>query len=264
LKAKFGPNEGALSKQSEELEARHVLAVKELLSDLSTYLTSAAVPATLLPTTAPVVMRRVAEAGSCGGHKGRKEVRFQMRVLGTTTAADVLEAAEKQFSSAGDEIVHLNSTRLVIRPIGHNKPAANLAADAATYGEVGDDGQLTRTVALDDPVPLFKLAPGGRLDGGSWELCLEGDFSVKSDNQVCFSLEFQKDSPTPQLVDYYHCRTCNIKWVCSRCAVTCHAGHDVCLYLQNHQPTWACCYCAKKKAKTGCRLCSSGVCHNKS
>ena len=43
--------------------------------------------------------------------------------------------------------------------------------------------------------------PTGRLDA-SWELCLEGDFALKSDAQVCFSLEFRKDSDPPQRVDY--------------------------------------------------------------
>ena len=78
-----------------------------LLSDLSGYLASVAVPPTLLPTTAGVIMQRGPGVGSKGsggggggggggcGHGGdgpsKKEARFQMRVLGVTTAADVAE-----------------------------------------------------------------------------------------------------------------------------------------------------------------------------
>jgi len=133
--------------------------------------------------------------------------------------------------------------------------AATDSGDGKDSGKDAAGGTPTITVALDCPTPLFKLVPDGRLDGGAWELALEGNFAVKSDAQMCFSLEFVKGAEPAQQCDYYQCKTCAIKWVCSRCASTCHAGHEVVPFQMDHTPTWACCYCAKKKAKTGCKLC---------
>jgi len=291
--------------REQQLDEQHKQSMGVLLSDLSGYLASAAVPPTLLPTTAAVVMRRGPGIGGDGGSGGgcghdapsKKEIRFQTRVLGITTAADVAAAAAKQFSLVGDDVTDMNDVALVLYPRGNTAdPDANAGADAGagarvsgvsdgdaavmrlmavggddspgglngappSYGEATDTGGscgkagLTIRVALDCPTPLFKLVPGGRLDGSAWDLVLEGNFAVKSDAQMCFSLEFVKGADPPQKCDYYQCKTCAIKWICGRCASSCHAGHDVVPFQMGHTPTWACCYCAKKKSKTGCKLC---------
>lgn len=95
------------TERMQKLEERHKEGMGVLLSDLSGYLASVAVPPTLLPTTAGVIMRRGPGVGSnggsgscggggCGDRDGptKKETRFQMRVLGVTTAADVAEVGE--------------------------------------------------------------------------------------------------------------------------------------------------------------------------
>jgi len=48
-------------------------------------------------------------------------------------------------------------------------------------------------------------------------------------------------------IDYFTCRTCTLNWLCAACVENCHKGHDVTSFHINHTPTWACCYCYKKK-----------------
>ncbi|CAI8035154.1 hypothetical protein GBAR_LOCUS19748 [Geodia barretti] len=52
---------------------------------------------------------------------------------------------------------------------------------------------------------------------------------------------------TARGIDYFTCRDCGFNWVCQPCAEICHKGHSLVSYLRNHKPTWACCYCPKKK-----------------
>lgn len=60
-------------------------------------------------------------------------------------------------------------------------------------------------------------------------------------------VEFDKDAKLQY--NYYKCNDCNLKWVCEACMEVCHRdkGHTVQIFLENHTPDWACCYCVKKK-----------------
>jgi len=51
-------------------------------------------------------------------------------------------------------------------------------------------------------------------------------------------------------IEYFTCRTCTLNWLCSACVENCHKGHDVASFV-THTPTWACCYCHKKKCNIG-------------
>lgn len=68
--------------------------------------------------------------------------------------------------------------------------------------------------------------------------------------QVCFTLDYDKEAEAT--VDYFTCDTCRINWVCEQCATSCHTdkGHTVRPYLKNHVPTFACCYCVKRRKCT--------------
>jgi len=50
----------------------------------------------------------------------------------------------------------------------------------------------------------------------------------------------------PVPIDYFTCKTCTLNWLCGACVENCHKGHEVTSYV-THTPTWACCYCYKKK-----------------
>jgi len=51
-------------------------------------------------------------------------------------------------------------------------------------------------------------------------------------------------------IEYFTCRTCTLNWLCSACIEGCHKGHDIASFV-THTPTWACCYCSKKKCNIG-------------
>jgi len=51
-------------------------------------------------------------------------------------------------------------------------------------------------------------------------------------------------------IEYFTCRTCTLNWLCAACVEGCHKGHDVASFV-THTPTWACCYCHKKKCNIG-------------
>lgn len=99
----------------------------------------------------------------------------------------------------------------------------------------------------DDSVPLedesvlqlsVRVFPGARL-------ILDGDIVLKDElRATCVRHTFDKASPTAQ--DYWTCRTCDVNWVCAGCRRECHKDHDLVIYLQQHTPTWGCCYCRKK------------------
>merc|ERR1712228_508595 len=72
------------------------------------------------------------------------------------------------------------------------------------------------------------------------------NFVLKSEApRPCFTYDFDKDKK--QKCDYYKCKTCGFNWVCGACSIQCHKGHEIVAFMLNHVPTYACCYCVKKK-----------------
>jgi hypothetical protein len=47
--------------------------------------------------------------------------------------------------------------------------------------------------------------------------------------------------------DYFKCIDCGCNWICKNCATSCHIGHKLELFMKSHKPTYACCFCFKKK-----------------
>ncbi len=78
------------------------------------------------------------------------------------------------------------------------------------------------------------------------EIAVYGLVRCESDMpKRCFAETFIVGSR--QVVDYFSCRECSFNWICRACMEGCHKDHDVAPYIMGHQPTWACCYCPKKK-----------------
>lgn len=61
-------------------------------------------------------------------------------------------------------------------------------------------------------------------------------------NIYCFTYGWEKSKVT----DFYHCKDCNVKWICENCCLLCHKGHNAVIQLKEHRPDWACCYCVTK------------------
>ncbi|KAK3584719.1 hypothetical protein CHS0354_036496 [Potamilus streckersoni] len=88
----------------------------------------------------------------------------------------------------------------------------------------------------------YSIKPGS-------EIVVTGHVKCESDlPKKCFSEVFKKDAE--QKVDYFSCQTCNFNWICRSCMAVCHQDHNVAPYIMEHKPSWACCYCPKKKTCT--------------
>lgn len=105
---------------------------------------------------------------------------------------------------------------------------------------------------------IFSQSPGGRV-GAGWALVVDGAVLLASEEvKPCFAREFGrqigKNDPAGR-VDYFWCKECKLNWLCSACAAHCHREcKGVKPFMMNHLPTWACCYCSKKRSKIGCKL----------
>lgn len=118
---------------------------------------------------------------------------------------------------------------------------------------------------------IFAQSPGGRI-GAGLALVVDGAVLLASEEvKPCFAVEFahqqhQQEGGSragagseQQRVDYFRCGECGLNWVCAACATHCHSQcRDVKPFMLNHLPTWACCYCSKKKSRLGCKLGANG------
>eukprot|EP00483_Globobulimina_turgida_P001261 UN01263 len=72
------------------------------------------------------------------------------------------------------------------------------------------------------------------------------NFVLKSEApRPCFTYNYEKEKN--EKCDYYRCKTCKFNWVCAACMRQCHKGHELVAFMLNHVPSYACCYCVKKK-----------------
>ncbi|CAM9917322.1 unnamed protein product, partial [Heterosigma akashiwo] len=74
-----------------------------------------------------------------------------------------------------------------------------------------------------------------------------GDIALRSQQrQPCFANSFGTPNQ-PRDATYFSCKQCNMNWICSSCAKCCHTDHELAVHIKNHNPSWACCYCPRKK-----------------
>lgn len=82
----------------------------------------------------------------------------------------------------------------------------------------------------------------------SSKVFIRAKIEFKSEEPLdCITCTYSKDDPANTHYDYYSCKTCNINWICVNCSIGCHGGHETLPHVMNHRPTYACCYCMKKK-----------------
>ena len=80
------------------------------------------------------------------------------------------------------------------------------------------------------------------------KVILRAKIEFKSEQPLeCITCTYSKEDPLNTHYDYFSCKTCNINWICSNCSMACHSGHEILPHILNHRPTYACCYCMKKK-----------------
>ena len=225
---------GALPEQGEDIDRIYESMKAGLVNDLDSHLAAVLPRPSLLPSTVTVEVHRNRD-----GHTSATDV-FNITVTGASVPHEVVLMTQQRLNQKLDEkkdkLQSLDSLQLfVVDKAEQSSPLTFI--DPANYD-----------------TPLTSLM-GDRIEGAANVFRVEMQYSLASETAVCFSVEFV--SGADMVVDYFRCETCNLNWVCRRCSERCHSGHEVVPYILAHKPTWACCYCAKKKKKTHCQLCSA-------
>lgn len=156
------------------------------------------------------------------------------------------------FAASGDEVRRFgDGIRLCLQPL------STTARAAGSNGGTGG-GVVHRVDSATSTV--FRQSPGGRV-GAGWALVVEGPILLASEEtKPCFAQTYGLPGRDPQeRVDYFTCGQCRVNWVCASCATHCHrACEGVRPFAMNHLPSWGCCYCMKRRAKTRCKLAAQG------
>lgn len=134
----------------------------------------------------------------------------------------------------GDDVQFLCFSPFVKKSLYEmTRMASNIVDSQASY-----PGVVTMPPAC-LPVMQFAIRPGS-------EIALYGTIMCESDiPKKCFSITFVAEDR--KTMDYFNCKSCKINWICRPCMSVCHKDHEIVPYIFGHQPTWACCYCKKKK-----------------
>lgn len=213
----------AIRRAKEEYER----AYSALLEDSRAYLQTVAVPVALMPTTV------VVHLPSLGLH-------FELRVRPTDTITSaVLPAVLKAAADAATGASKVDS-------IEYSPEARWEWADNKDASE-----GVVPSPSLDLSVPLFAQSAGGRPRPGSELRCVGTVKAASLRSTRCLASSWVPGSKE----DFFWCKTCALKWVCSSCSDACHRsqGHDIVAFLKDHVPTFAVCYCHSKNAKS-CKL----------
>ncbi|KAK7116838.1 uncharacterized protein [Littorina saxatilis] len=174
-----------------------------------------------------------------------------MRIPDVTLQPDdvltvIQTAVEEGLVQRGDRVIRWQpggGKVLLVSPVS-KQPSYNVKEIIEDINQGGDAYPGIQLLSwLTKPVLQHHMKPGSELVLHDCAVC-ESDLP-----KVCYATKHKEEGPSK--VDYFSCNQCNFKWICRSCIQVCHKDHDVAALVFNHQPTWACCYCPKKKT---CRL----------
>jgi len=111
---------------------------------------------------------------------------------------------------------------------------------------------VLRPLADRDPLEPFEIV-------SNLDECLS-ELNVRQGAQIHVLTPFvlKSECPSPCITygwtkelglkcDYFRCKTCGFNWVCRPCKLQCHKDHELVPFMMQHTPSYACCYCVKKK-----------------
>lgn len=177
------------------------------------------------------------------------------------------------YLASGDEVRGFGpNVRLYLQPLSSTAAAAAAVGGGGSGGSNGSASPRQQAEAhhpiSEATQTIFSQSPGGRI-GAGWALVVDGTVLLASEEvKPCFAVEFARrqegvkgkgEGAAQQRVDYFRCGECNLNWLCAACATHCHSRcRDVKPFILDHLPTWACCYCSKKRSRLGCKLDGTG------
>jgi len=194
-----------------ELSIIHKQTTEIIEKTLEKYLKEFSVPALLFPVIVHISI------------PNKNELIKYVQLEPHTTIAALRQEVQRHMEGRGDSVV------------GFEK--ANIFALVHSEGDVG-------IPISDDHIPIvetYNPEPGAIF-------VLQGQLKCARDApKKCYKAVHASLGEKVVPIDYFTCRTCTLNWLCTACVEGCHKGHDVTTFHMNHTPTWACCYCSKKK-----------------
>ncbi|XP_076465056.1 uncharacterized protein LOC143296922 [Babylonia areolata] len=151
-------------------------------------------------------------------------------------------AVEEGLIQRGDRVIrwqHDGGKVLLVSPLSKQERynVEDIIQDINSGGDNYPGIQILPWVSK--PVLQCHMKPGS-------DLVLNNSVVCESDlPKICYAQQHKEQGPST--VDYFTCKQCNFKWICRSCIQVCHKDHDIAPLVFSHKPTWACCYCPKKK-----------------
>jgi len=166
-----------------------------------------------------------------------KDVRLQNVIIHPNDTLQMLKPKiEEAMSSRSNKVLSWNDDtgqKLLYGPL-HKSGSYDVNQIVHDVGKCAHPLHWTSNLVLQ-----FSLRPAS-------EIVLYNTFKSESDlPKKCFAKTY--NSQRSSQCDYFTCSQCNVNWICKSCIQVCHAGHGAAPFALGHTPTWACCYCPKKK-----------------
>ncbi|XP_041371626.1 uncharacterized protein LOC121385151 [Gigantopelta aegis] len=170
-----------------------------------------------------------------------KNIRIPDLIFQPVDCLNVIQGAvERTLQERGDPVLRWDySGRIIL--VGPLSRCNQTELAAVLSGPIDPDmyPDVHQVTWQTKPIIQFGMKPGT-------EIVLIQCLKCESDMpKVCFVEQYKTQGSHP--VDYFSCTQCGFNWICRSCIQICHQGHDTKPYVMNHKPTWACCYCPKKK-----------------
>jgi hypothetical protein len=169
-------------------------------------------------------------------HHGQKIENIQVKPF--ACVKDLMAIVEARCKAKGDAITDLAMERLTFKIVG---PLAK-AEDEESKEQLGAMQQVILIKDVNQPWQSYKLAQNSTIYIGGGPIVFESDKPME-----CMSVGFKAEDQHVKY-NYFSCKTCNTNWICETCRKGCHddKGHVTLPHIQQHRPTYACCYCMKR------------------
>lgn len=168
-----------------------------------------------------------------------KDIRIEDIVIAPSNSLSVIKpVVENVMKQRSNDILSWEEeqgVKLLFGPLVKNN-TYNIEGALSNLG----DGQSIVPIQWDSKLVLqHSMRPGS-------EIVLSKVFRCQSDlPKQCFAAIYVQGAQ--QACDYFTCTKCSVNWICKSCIQCCHQGHSIRPFAMNHSPSWACCYCPKKK-----------------
>ncbi|XP_062516922.1 E3 ubiquitin-protein ligase TRIM38-like isoform X2 [Corticium candelabrum] len=214
--------------QKEKIQQRFESCATMLAESYDRYLSEQLIAPSLIPVDVSMTLA------------GRDITFHIVKVTPTDSTVELRATLKSLLESRGEKVISIDEVEFVLISPFAKERGVNIQMWDDTMAEKFEGREdILLLVEGSRPILQHGMKPGS-------ELCAVGQIVLESDlPKVCFATTFQKD--VEQIVDYFMCKDCRLKWICKPCRDSCHKGHTTVMYIAGHVAKWACCYCPKNQ-----------------